>query len=181
MHILHSLIVLLFLAFCGILHSTPLYYLPQDQECSKVQITILLVTETYHWHVSSQPEKSLPFSQSMIIDKINTSLAPADYDSSVEVMLAKANDSLFNNIVFSAEVLEKPESFLSRCFHDQRKNAYIRLDGWKRLAFSDHPSRRRQRNAKSNEDAIWVPVGDASPCKTPCLAFCASNKVFFTF
>ena len=122
----HSITVLLWvLGILGMLHAAPFDYLPQVQECSQTQITIPLTTGKFQLHVSSQPEKSSPFIQSMIIDKISANLAPANENApSIEVMLAKADDPLFKDYAFPPEAVEKPESYLIRCFHDERRNAY---------------------------------------------------------
>ena len=120
-----QLILFLTLTTSSLLHSAPFDYLPQVQECSQTQITIPLTKGKFNLHVSEHPEKSSPFIQSMIIDKINANLAPEDGNApSLDVLLAKADDPLFKDVAFPKDAVQKPEGYAIRCFHDREKNAY---------------------------------------------------------
>ena len=119
--------IILFLVFTtsALLCSAPFDYLPQVQECSQTQITIPLTKGKFELHVSEHPEKSSPFIQALIHDKITANLAPADdHAPNINVLLAKTDDPLFQNITFSQTVVQKPESYVIRCFQDKEKNAY---------------------------------------------------------
>ncbi len=71
-------ILFLFLTTSALLCSAPFDYLPQVQECSTEKVSIPLTTGKFHLHVSKTPEKSSPFIQALIHDKITVNIYPED-------------------------------------------------------------------------------------------------------
>ena len=118
-------VLFLVLTTSALLCSAPFDYLPQVQECSQTQITIPLTKGTFKLRVSEHPEKSSPFIQALINDKITANIYPEDNSAPIiDVLLAKAGDPLFRDYLIPSSVVEKPESYAIRCFHDHEKNAY---------------------------------------------------------
>ena len=91
-------ILFLVLTTSALLYSAPFDYLPQVQECSQTQITIPLTKGTFKLRVSEHPEKSSPFIQALIHDKITANIYPEDNSAPIiDVLLAKAGDPLFSD------------------------------------------------------------------------------------
>ncbi len=121
----HILTILFFLSCFTLLHATPFDYLPQVQECSTEKVSIPLTTGKFHLHVSKTPEKSSPYIQALINEKITANLSPEDDKAPIiDFILAKNGDPLLSDYLIPPSVVEKPESYTIRCFHDNKKNAY---------------------------------------------------------
>ena len=95
MKVFNSLIVILLSCF-ALLHAAPFAYLPQVQECSLTQITIPLTKGTFKLCVSEHPEKSSPFIQALINDKITANIYPENNSASGNILIQNTDVQLIS-------------------------------------------------------------------------------------